>query len=268
MPVLRHADGRGPGADRHIKPRGVLPFALTEPEAQAAMASWLGTLWFAPNGLAAYARKGRRLTGIYVPYWTFDAATRSDYSGERGTVYHTGSGKNRRTHVRWHGVRGRVARAFDDILVLASPSLPRAHTDALEPWDLAGLEPYQPEYLAGFLAEAYRVELTDAYEIARAHMDAIIQRDVRFDIGGDRQRIHQIRTEVADVTFKHVMLPVWTAAYRFRGQSFRFVVNGRSGRVQGERPWSPWKIGFAILAGLIVAAVLGYFYGQGSGTGY
>ena len=203
------------------------------------------------------------LTGIYVPYWTFDAATRSDYSGERGTVYHTGSGKNRRTHVRWHGVRGRVARAFDDILVLASPSLPRAHTDALEPWDLAGLEPYQPEYLAGFLAEAYRVDLTDAYEIARAHMDAIIQRDVRFDIGGDRQRIHQIRTEVADVTFKHVMLPVWTAAYRFRGQSFRFVVNGRSGRVQGERPWSPWKIGFAILAGLIVAAVLGLFLRPG-----
>jgi ribosomal protein S27E len=58
------------GAHRHIKPRGVLPFALTEREANRAMTDWLGKLWFAPNGLQEYARKGRRMDGIYVPYWT------------------------------------------------------------------------------------------------------------------------------------------------------------------------------------------------------
>ena len=29
-------------------------------------------------------------------------------------------------------------------------------------------------------------------------------------------------------------------------------VNGRSGEVQGERPYSPWKIAFAILLGLLL----------------
>jgi predicted RNA-binding Zn-ribbon protein involved in translation (DUF1610 family) len=76
------------GSHRQIKPKGVLPFALTEAEARKAMKDWLGSLWFAPNGLQQYARKGRRMDGIYVPYWTFDADTKSRYSGERGTVYY------------------------------------------------------------------------------------------------------------------------------------------------------------------------------------
>jgi hypothetical protein len=155
-----------------------------------------------------------------------------------------------------------VARFFDDVLVIASRSLPERFIRALEPWDLAALEPYRPEFLAGFRAEGYTVELPDGYDEARAKMDAVIARDVRFDIGGDAQRIHAIDTDVRDVTFKHVLLPVWLAAYKYRGETYRFVVNGRTGRVRGERPWSAWKIAFAVLALVIAAGVAGYFYAQ------
>lgn len=254
------------GTSRHIKPRGVLPFGLDERAAHKAMTDWLGRLWFAPNGLRDYARKGRRMQGIYVPYWTFDADTRSRYRGERGTVYYetrtvTRDGKRVQEQVakiRWTPAAGRVARFFDDVLVLASRSLPKAYTDALEPWDLPALQPYRPEYLAGFRAEAYTVELGDAYAEARQHMARVIERDVRFDIGGDQQRIHDIDTTVSDVTFKHILLPVWLAAYKYRGKTYRFVVNGRSGRVQGERPWSAIKIAVAVVLGLLVAAGVGY----------
>lgn len=254
------------GTHRHIKPRGVLPFSLDENTARTAMSDWLGRLWFAPGGLRNYARKGRKMQGIYVPYWTFDADTKSRYSGERGTVYYetrtvTRDGKRVQQRVqktRWSHVSGRVARWFDDILVLASRSLPKRFTDALEPWDLSALEPYRPEYLAGFRAEGYAVELVEGYGEARQHMQRVIERDVKFDIGGDRQRIHDVDTSVRDVTFKHVLLPVWLAAYKYRGKTYRFVVNGRTGRVQGERPWSIWKITFAIITGITAAAIVGY----------
>jgi hypothetical protein len=258
------------GVHRHIKPRGVLPFAVDERAAHKAMTDWLGRLWFAPNGLQDYARKGRRMQGIYVPYWTFDADTASRYSGARGTEYYQTQtvmrdGKRQQVQVlkvRWTPVSGRVARFFDDVLVLASRSLPKSYTDALEPWDLPALEPYRPEYLAGFRAEGYAVELPEGYDEAREKMARQIERDVRFDIGGDRQRIADIQTEIADVTFKHVLLPVWLAAYKYRGETFRFVVNGRTGRVQGERPWSAIKIALAVIAGLIVAGAVGYFAAQ------
>jgi DNA-directed RNA polymerase subunit RPC12/RpoP len=259
------------GVNRHIKPRGVLPFALDERAAHKAMGDWLGRLWFAPNGLKDYARKGRKMQGIYVPYWTFDADTQSSYRGERGTVYYETrtvmrDGKRVQQQVpkvRWSPKSGRVARFFDDVLVLASRSLPKTYTDALEPWDLPALEPYQPEYLAGFRAEAYSVDLKDGYTEARGHMARVIERDVRFDIGGDRQRIHAIDTDVRNVTFKHILLPVWMAAYKYRGQTYRFVVNGRTGRVQGERPWSAIKITIAVALGLLVAAGVGYLIATG-----
>lgn len=262
------------GTHRHIKPRGVLPFAIEERDAQKAMVDWLGGLWFAPNGLQEYARKGRKLTGIYAPYWTYDADTKSHYSGERGTHYYVTrtvmrDGKSvqvRERKTRWRRVTGRVARFFDDILVLGSRSLPKSHTDGLAPWQLSELQPYSPEYLAGFQAEGYVVSLTEGYEEARDYMIRIIRRDVRFDIGGDAQRIHNINTDTRDVTFKHILLPIWIAAYKYRGKSYRFVINGQSGRVQGERPYSAWKIGFAVLLGLSIAAGAGYLYARSQGA--
>ena len=262
------------GTSRHIKPRGLLPFSFDERAARTSMTHWLGSLWFAPGGLREFARKGRKMQGIYVPYWTFDADTKSAYRGERGTVYYetrtvTRNGKRQQMRVakvRWRGVSGRVARFFDDVLVLASKSLPKRFTDALEPWDLSALEPYRPEYLAGFRAEAYSVELPDGFTEARKHMDRLIARDVKFDIGGDRQRIHDIQTQISDVTFKHVLLPVWLAAYKYRGQTYRFVVNGRTGRVQGERPYSRMKIAFAVIAGALIAGAIGYVIAVNQGA--
>ncbi|SHI55115.1 primosomal protein N' (replication factor Y) - superfamily II helicase [Wenxinia saemankumensis] len=258
------------GTHRHIKPQGILPFTVTEDGAREALRSWLGSLWFAPNGVKEYARSGRRMNGVYVPYWTFDADTASQYRGRRGDHYYvtrtrTVNGKRqtyqeRRT--RWRAAAGRVSRFFDDVLVLASTSLPKAHADALEPWDLTELRDYSPQFVAGFRAEGYQVELADGYGEARQIMDRIIRADVRRDIGGDVQQITALDTRVSDVTFKHVLLPIWIAAYKFKGRTFRFVVNGQTGEVQGERPYSAWKITLAAIAALILGGIALYLYGQ------
>jgi predicted RNA-binding Zn-ribbon protein involved in translation (DUF1610 family) len=259
------------GERRMIKPQGVIPFQLTEKQARDALSLWLGQLWFAPNGLVDYARKGRKLTGIYAPFWTFDAATLSDYAGQRGDYYYetrtvtvnvNGKSERRAERVRktrWHSVRGRVARAFDDVLVYAARSLPAQNIDGLRPWDLSALQPYTRDYLAGFEAEGYTVELREGHHLAKADMARVIETDVRRDIGGDEQRVARVDTRYSDETFKHILLPIWTAAYRYRGRAFRFVVNAQTGRVQGERPYSAWKIGFAVVAALCLAAVIAYF---------
>ena len=256
------------GTHRHLKPQGVLPFSVTEDQARDGLRRWLKGLWFAPNGLKEYARDGRRMNGIYVPYWTFDADTRSSYRGQRGIHYDevrtvTRNGRLETVRVRktrWRTVSGRVARQFDDLLILASRSLPKRYADALDPWDLSQLAPYSPQYLAGFRAEGYQVELEDGYTEARQVMDRVIHQDVRRDIGGDDQRVGSVSTDVSNVTFKHILLPIWLAAYKYQGRTFRFVVNGQTGEVQGERPYSKVKIAIAVVLGLIVAAIAAYLY--------
>ncbi|MEJ6395233.1 TFIIB-type zinc finger domain-containing protein [Gymnodinialimonas sp. 2305UL16-5] len=253
------------GTHRHIKPKGLIPFQLTEREAHKAMEGWLGRLWFAPNGLKEYARQGRSLDGIYVPYWTYDADTATAYRGQRGDAYYVTvkgpDGKSKRERrIRWTNVSGRVARFFDDILILASKSLPKRYTDALAPWDLGALAEYKPEFLSGFRAEGYTVELDEGMDEARQIIDAQIRRDIRRDIGGDAQKIGRVDTHVSDVTFKHILLPVWIAAYKYKGKSFRFVVNAQTGKVQGERPWSIGKIALAVIAAIIIGAAAFYVF--------
>ncbi len=256
------------GPARRIKPQAQLPFLISEAEARAAMNRWLGRLWFAPSDLVRFARAGRALDGIYAPYWTYDAETVTDYTGQRGRVRHRTrhvpmvvDGRQRMVaqqvaQTDWTRVRGRVARRFDDVLVLGSTSLPKRFTDAVAPWDLSALSVYDPRYLAGFRAEGYSVPVGEAFAEAREIMDETIRADVRRDIGGDDQRVGRLDTQVEAMTFKHVLLPLWLAAYRYRGRSFRFVVNGRTGAVEGERPYSRTKVALAIVAGLIAALAL------------
>lgn len=258
------------GSHRRLKPQALVPFQLTENQARDALVKWLGRLWFAPNGLQQYTRAGRAMAGIYVPYWTFDAGTESDYRGAKGVHYYetrtvtvnvNGRNETRQEQVqktRWYPASGTVSRDFDDVLAIASTSLPRNLGDGLEPWDLSQLKPYSPDYLAGFQAEGYTVALADGNAIAKEKMAAVITQDVRRDIGGDEQRIDHINTRYWDETFKHILLPVWMAAYKYNGKSYRFLVNGQTGEVQGERPWSAWKIAFAVLAVAIVVGIAVY----------
>lgn len=258
------------GAHRQIKPQALVPFQLTEAQAHGALTAWLGSLWFAPTSLLEYTRKGRAMNGIYVPFWTFDADTQSRYRGQRGDYYYetrtvtvrvNGRSEQRQEqvrHTRWSPASGAVARPFNDVIIMASASLPQKLGDALTPWDLGALEPYAPDYIAGFRAEGYTISLSDGHDMGRAKIDAQIRQDIARDIGGDEQRIDTVSTDYGTETFKHILLPIWTAAYKYNGRSFRFLVNGQTAEVQGERPYSAWKIAFAVIGVAIV--VLGAIY--------
>jgi amino acid permease len=45
-------------------------------------------------------------------------------------------------------------------------------------------------------------------------------------------------------------------AYHYRGKVYRFLVNGQTGKLYGEKPWSAARIAAAVIAGLILIAIL------------
>ena len=265
---------------RAIQPKSLLPFRIDAKQARESFRKWLSRLWFAPNALKKFARQHRDLNGVYVPYWTYDCATQTRYSGQRGDVYYVKQRVRVKVNgrmqtqvrqvpkIRWTPVSGHVQRGFDDVLVYATDSLPRSMARELAPWDLTELMPYQEEFLSGFQSEVYKVDLDQGFDVAKQHMHPVIREDIRRDIGGDQQRINTADTRYGNITFKHILLPFWIAGFRFRGKVYQFIVNGRTGEVQGDRPYSAVKIAAAVLAGLAVAAALAYFYSQGQQGGY
>jgi hypothetical protein len=229
------------------------------------MADWVQSRWFAPNEFLKRGVEGK-FNGVYLPYWTYDTATFNVYDGERGEDYTVtvGSGNNRRTETRtrWYPASGRFQRFFDDVLVVASKGLPRDYIIALEPWPLPKCLPFTQQALAGFLARTYDVALDEGFRDAKQRIDAAIAAEVRQRIGGDRQRVHSIKSRYDAITFKHLLLPVWMLAYRYHDKPYRVFVNAGTGEVQGERPYSWVKIMLAVLAGAAAALVFAAFAGR------
>jgi DNA-directed RNA polymerase subunit RPC12/RpoP len=268
-----HLENKPEAVEGMLPPESLIPFKLDLRDAREAFTKWLHGLWFAPTKLKLLALLGQ-LTGVYIPYWTYDAMTYTRYSGMRGDDYTTtetytdrdaqGNTVTRtRTVVRtrWSHVSGEVQHFFDDVLVCGSKSVPQHLIRGLEPWNTAELEPFQDEFLAGLKTERYAVDLKEGLVIAKRMMEPIIEDLICEDIGGDHQRIESKDTRYLAVTFKHCLLPVWVANYHYHEKLFQILINGRTGKVSGERPYSFWKIFslvmlIVLVVGLIVTLVM------------
>ena len=251
-----------------IKPKYLLPFAVDRKAAFDDFGKWINGLWFAPGDLKNYVNNADKFNGVYIPYWTYAADTSSNYTGARGTDYEeeetyttTENGEevtNTRTvtHTEWISVAGNVVQRFDDLLVPASKSLPPHYASLLEPWDIKDLAGYNDDFLAGFKTEIYQIDVKNGFEDARKIMSAAIRTSVARDIGGDHQQINNVNTNYEHVTFKHILLPIWISAYRYNNKVYRFMVNGRTGVVKGERPYSSIKIALFVLVIVVVIAAI------------
>ena len=262
-------------ADPLIAPDGVLPARIPKAQAQTRVREWLAARWFAPNALKRMAQQ-EGIAGVYIPYWDWAADTDSSYTGERGehyweTEYYTETDSQGRSvqrerqvqRTRWYPASGRVAHSFDNVLVAATHSVNETRLNALEPWDLEKLCGYEPAYLAGFRAQRYQVELPDGFEKAKQVMAKVIDQQIRGDIGGDEQRVDSVDTTTTNAKFRHLLLPVWIGAYRFKEKVYQVVVNARTGDVEGERPWSAAKVSLLVAAIILVIVVLALMFRHG-----
>ena len=251
---------------KRVPVHGILSFQVEKEKARRNLSEWVRSRWFAPNEFLQRGVEGR-FNGVYLPFWTYDSMTFSRYCGERGDHYYVTVTHNNQTRqdrrTRWTSVSGSHQRFFDDVLVLATNGMNRDLMDDLEPWPLENLQPFTQELLAGFMARTYEVQLDEGFPIAQKRIDAEIASDVNGLIGGDEQRISEIKTRYDAITFKHLLLPVWLLAYRYHGKTFQVLVNAVTGEVQGERPYSFWKITLTVLFVLAVVGVIAYFKSHG-----
>jgi predicted RNA-binding Zn-ribbon protein involved in translation (DUF1610 family) len=244
---------------------GLLAFAVTRDQAANSLSLWVRSRWFAPNEFKKRGANGK-FNGVYLPFWTFDALAAVAYAGQRGEHYwetvKNGDREEQVQRTRWWPVSGQFQRFFDDILVAAAAGIKRKLIDGLRPWPLKNCRPFTPEVLAGFVSRTYDVELEDGFGVARAEIDTTIEQEVRERIGGDEQQVDSIRRQLSAITFKHLLLPVWMLAYNYRDRTYQVLVNACTGEVDGERPYSAWKIAIAVLLGALGAAFIFYLSQQ------
>ena len=248
-----------------ILPGAVLPFQIEKEKSFGIFKKWVDGLWWAPNKLKKAALDPQFTKGLYLPYWTFDAQLAASYTGQRGEYYYetrrvrNSNGKmvtQRVRKTRWYPASGRVSGFVDDTLIKASQQKSGRVPRKIARWNLKLLQPFNSGFLSGFVTEKYTIPLKQGHQLAKNVAKDIAERWCRQDIGGDTQRVTSMDMNLSQETFKHVLLPVYVSAYRYKGKEYNFFINGENGSISGSRPYSAWKIILAILFGLLVIGLV------------
>lgn len=255
-----------------ITPQSLLPFKVSDGQVRDLMRKWYGSHFFAPNKLKRAALTDT-LAGVYLPYWTFDSHVHADWSAESGYYYYvtesyTDSQGQRRTrqvrHTRWEPSSGELDHFFDDELVPGTAGVHKDLLPRIEPFPTTSdLKPYAHEFVRGWTVERYQVDLRKAAEANMASMRAQVRDMCSAAVPGDTQRNLSVHDQYRGRSFKHVLVPVWLVTYTYGSRTFQVVANGYTGKVAGEWPLSWVKVFFAVVIGLIVAAVVIYGFAQG-----
>ena len=250
-----------------IQPESVIPFGVDEKRASQLFRDWLGRGLFHPNDLKKYGG-GQKLGGVYLPFWTFDAHAESDWRAESGyyyyvneTVWVTRDGKRvqetrRVQKVRWQPSSGHRSDDHDDVLVYATKSIDVKILEKIYPFDTKKLMPYNPSYLSGWGAESYQIPLADAWTLGQSLIDREQYSRCGRDVPGDTQRNLRVNTRLSNLKYKHVLLPVWLASYRYNNKVYRFMINGQTGEVQGQKPISWIKVAIAVVIALAIIGLI------------
>ena len=243
-----------------LRPRFLIPFQVEPEQCRAVAREWLGRGWMHPGELRQSARLDQ-FTGVYLPFWTFDANIQSHWEAEVGykrqkTVWQAGELKTK-TVIEWRWKSGRVNVPVDDLIEAGTTKASALLLSRLYPYKLDALTAYDSSYLAGWQAQAYDVPLESAWDSAREQMREQARQASRNAINSNHVRNFSMSADFRDETWRYILLPVYLAAYRFEGQVYQVLINGQTGAIAGRKPLAWWKIRAAIAALLAPGAMCG-----------
>jgi predicted RNA-binding Zn-ribbon protein involved in translation (DUF1610 family) len=246
-----------------IPPDGIIPFKIDKADAQQKFRDWVKSRWFAPNDFKKRYGEGD-LKGMYLPFWTYDADVTSRYRGQGGRVRVVRDRDgNTTTTTDWFPVSGVVSSSFDDIQVCASGK--QENITGILPFNTVhNTVPFSAAHLSGYYAELYTVKANEGFVQAKNIMEQTMTQLARRDIlrRYDKAIVSSLDSEYRNVTYKHVLLPLWESAFWYNEKIYHYLINGETGKVSGKRPWSGWKIAIAVIIGVAAAVAFLVIFGD------
>lgn len=257
-----HRVSRRESFENELQPKFLIPFKLQLEEIQKLATNWLGKGWFHPEELTQRARIAQ-FTGIYLPFWTFDANIISRWKAEVGyerqeSYYDAGSKSwKTRTRIDWRWEDGHIDVRFDDLLVNGSAKISKIILERIKNFDMSALQEYNPDFLAGWNAQQYDINLAEAWEEGKSIMREAAKKACYQDISSTHVRNFSTVADLSDEVWRYILLPIYISAYQFNGETFQIMVNGQNGTIAGQKPVAWWKVWLAISGMLLPGVVLG-----------
>ncbi len=200
-----------------IAPDGVLPFKMDRDQAGRRLSDWIH------KQVAIDPQKIFQVSGIYLPAWIFDMTGIIPWNCEKYV------------NKRWILESGeRLVLQQDRI-----SACQHRHAEMqalLESYNLKELVPYDPGYLADWLAETYQVTAAEAALDARKMTLDAEKTAINRNFFTQTRNMTIDSTKMVVESYQLVLLPVWINRVEWEDKSYEVLINGQTGEVLGEHP--------------------------------
>ena len=141
---------------------------------------------------------------------------------------------------------------FDKVPADASIAMNDGEMDLMEPYAYGELIDFDAKYMSGFFGEVYNQSAQEMEERAKSKVREASEKLMQQSING-YNTIKPLNKNLGMNRngLNYALMPVWTYLYQYHGETWRFHVNGQTGKVVGRTPVSKEKI---LLYGLSVFA--------------
>ena len=263
-----------PDQSNRQPPEFIIGFATPQEQAIEKFESWIKkNRWYHPGDLKQAELTGR-LQGVYLPFWSFSMLVESNWSSMIGEYWYrtetyttrvNGKTVTRTRQVReteWWPLNGEHHRYYSGYLVSASKSLEHRLAMQVMPFDLPALKRYEPYFLAGWASEEFTIQRDQALETSQEYFYNREQTNIGAFLPGDTYRSLDVSSQFSQVNSDLVLLPYYLLSYRYKNKLYRFLINGQTGKVWGDKPlsyrrvWGVVGIGVLVLIVVIIIATI------------
>lgn len=245
-----------------LKPNYVIPFKNDKEFVQTTLKSFFRKKVLLPS---SFARDNviEEIKPLYVPFWLFDADVqgRVRYKGE--VVRKWSDAEYNYKETKYYSIIRGGNIAFDRVPVDGSKKMEDALMESIEPYNFDEAKEFNAAYLAGYAADRYDVSKDETFSRATTRFREGTVQAFQNDISGySNVHVEDSNLQLSNTNTKYALYPVWILNTKWNNESFRFAVNGQTGKIAGNLPISAaksflfWFLIF-LLSGGIVTGIVG-----------
>jgi len=228
-----------------MAPQAIIPFGITKEQTQLCFENFINSSHVVSKKV--YGCKLENVMGIYLPFWTYDALTVSNYFAHTMETRYAPS----------QNIRGVLNKFYDDLVIYGSDKIRHPHIKRVQEFDFQRMVPYTAKYLAGIPAERYTVGLNDGWERAKEQIREKTKRILnrKFFM---KATIDAINYSFYNVKFRYVLAPIYLATYKCGRKTFPVAINGQTGKTYCKYPTFLGKL--VVIPLIVILAVLTLFF--------
>jgi len=242
-----------------FRPEKIIPFKIDKKTAKEKYFKYAKSSILIPKEFKDIT-KIDKMQGIYVPYYLHSLNISVESALDCKTEECKKNGDDMIVITKSYDVNIDANGEFNDIPVNASKQMDTVTMEAIEPFDFNNIEDFNPAYMAGYFAEQPDKTTDYTSSIARQRAEAAMKEKIKETADTidkyESKTFKEVKSEYKNEERKYAMMPVWLCNIMYKNKKYTFLINGDSGKIIGELPFSKLKFAGILGSAFIIMQIL------------